>query len=615
MIKKWSRQKIIAICILIFTDIWGGGYLVQLPAFVASSGMQGLSKWVDGFSIFAFFNVLADKKAVMLWLIMQGLFFALLLHLLYRPKLSAGKATYDAPPAAGNGQFGTSRWMTEKEIEEEFQCYRFGESPKSSGIVFGFDGKKIYDDPSDTQTLIVGMTRSGKTRRLVIPSIYALSKCQNPESMIINDPKGELYEYTAGYLKSIGYDVHLIDFRDRRGDSWNPILPVVNAVTEGDIAKASEYAWDIANLFAKSEDYKGDPLWPNGEESTIAALILAVAMHAPQELKHMTSVYQMLCILGEPDDEGFAPINEYFKNLPMGHLARSAFTTASLSPFRTRASFFTGVSALLRLWSDPSICDLTSTQSFNITDVGNKPTAVFVVVPDEKKTKHILASLFYKQSYQLLSAHAIKHGGRLPVRINYLLDEFGNLPPISDFETIISVSLSRGIRWSMFVQGLDQFKNVYPKAYKTIKNNGGTLVYLLCRDMETAEELSKLTGKYTVSTDSFSSSVQDKGSSSSSSSVNLTGRSLMLPDEILRIPKDQALVFRSRCYPARTKLIDLSCWPMSIEKTEQSMNPLIKVGVPKFWIPEGFYHQDCFDSSGGLEKEKDEQEYDVLEQC
>ena len=281
-------------------------------------------------------------------------------------------------------------------------------------------------DTNDTHTLIIGATRSGKTRRLIFPTIWELGKAG--ESMVLTDPKGELYERSRDYLKSQGYNIVLLDFRNpRRGNYWNPIHPVAQAVSRGDYSEASEMAWDIAHMVVHQKPHTGDPLWPNGEESVIAAMILLTVLEAPEErFKHMGTAYSILYSLGAAEEDGKLPLNDYIASLPAGHLSKAAYGTALLAPYRTRASFFTGASADLRLWADPSIVHLTSCQDHELNMPGREKTAVFLCIPDEKGTRHVLASLYVDQIYQALVDLATREGGRLPVRVNFLLDEFGN---------------------------------------------------------------------------------------------------------------------------------------------------------------------------------------------
>lgn len=422
----------------------------------------------------------------------------------------------------------------------------------------------------DHHSIIIGATRSGKTRRLVFPTIYQLSHAN--ESMILTDPKGELYTRTASFLQNKGYNVICLDFRNPGwGNRWNPMQPVVDGINEKNFTKASEQAWSIAHMFVhqrRSSRSNGEPIWDNGAEAVIASLILAVASEAKMfAQKHMASVYKMLAELGETQKAmrgnsviEYIPLNEFFKNLPYDHPARDAFATARLAPERTRGSFYATVASLLRLFSDPSIAYLTAAQDHDLKNIGIEKTAVFLIIPDEDKSRHSLAALYVDQAYQALVDVANRYGGRLPVRVNMILDEFGNMPGFKDFDTKLTVSAGRGIRWNLIVQDFEQLKQAYPDTTQTIKGNCHTWIYLLTQDPGTAKVISQRCGRYTVLTDSSTVNVR-AFEASKGQSFGLMGRDLLTPDEVMRWPENYSLVIRARQYPARLYLPDLSSWP------------------------------------------------------
>jgi len=539
--------------------------------------------------------IFTDTEFRKVWLYFQPAVALLIFLLFWNDRFINGKkkriSDFGTPEVAGAGEYGTSRWRNEQEIENTTTVWNLKRKLKDNevyveppmvlanpfskkrserrklkvggGNVIGCDLKKnkVFLDTQDTNTLIIGTSRSGKTRTFLYPTIWTLGKAG--ESMIITDPKGEIHEQTAIYLKEHGYDVILLDFRDgTRGNHWNVLHPVIKAVNEKDFAKASEAANDIAYAIVHQQERRGDPLWSNGEASVIAATILAIATSdIPDEQKNMYNVYLNIIELGQPveDLEGqeIVPLNEYFETLPAGHIAKSAFGTAKLSPAKMRGSFFSSAAASLRLFADPTLAFMTSVQDHNMKNIGREKTAVFMCIPDEKATKHVLASMYVNQVYMELVEEANNNGGRLPVRVNMLLDEFGNMPAVPDFDTKVTVSLGRGIRWTPIVQDLQQLKKRYGDNATTITGNCHTWLYLLTTDEKTADIISKKTGKYTIETQGRSASVNDKGSSRGTSE-GLTGRPLLTPDEVLRWPIENALVFQARLHPAHLPLPDFT---------------------------------------------------------
>jgi type IV secretion system protein VirD4 len=203
---------------------------------------------------------------------------------------------------------------------------------------------------------------------------------------------------------------------------------------------------------------------------------------------------------------------------------------------------------------------MTSTSDFNPKDISNKKTALFIILPDEKRTYYSLASLFVNQCYMVLVKVADDRGGRLENRVNFLLDEYGNFTKIPDFANKLTVGGGRGIRFSLFIQAFSQLDETYNKEVaQTIKSNCETWIYLQADDLGTLEEISKKLGNYTVSTYSLSSSHGKYTTPSSSHSTNLTHRALLTTDEVKLINRPYALI-TSRTHPAMMKIPDLAEW-------------------------------------------------------
>ena len=594
------KFRYIAMGIVLLLDIFLVPWLFQIPYLLSRFGKEFPSHFFDLIvtqPFYAISQIFEDNQIRHLWLWTQLIVLGVILWIQFKgTELEAFRSSgaNGKPTAAGNGQFGTSRWQTQKEIDRNTTVWYTSKPIERAGTVLGMVKKKsgvckVYLDTDDTHKLIIGTTRSGKSSSLVLPSIWEIAHAG--ESMLLTDPKGELYAKTHNYLRDKGYDVVLLDFRDPgRGNHWNPMEMVIRAVEKDDIALASDAAWDIASMVTKRSS-NGEQIWADGQESTIASLILAIAMESPiRAAKHITSVYHTLTELGEPalndDGEMIIPLIEYLRSLPTEHLARTAFGTARLAPYRTRGSFFTGAAAAFRLFSDPSIAYLTSSQDHDLADIGRRKTAVFLVIPDEKKTRHILASLYVDQTYLSLVQLANQNKSRLPVRVHMLLDEFGNMPAISGFDNKITVSAGRGILYNLIVQDLNQLKTLYGDYSKTITGNCHTWIYLLSTDLDTLKVISEKTGRYTVSTESTSASVQLRNDSNSYSRSNsITGRPLLMPDEIERWERGKGLILRARHYPAILPLPDIKEWPANSDFIEEEDYEKRKIKSVPIWIP------------------------------
>ena len=424
------------------------------------------------------------------------------------------------------------------------------------------DGRKekIYLSTNDTHTLTIGATRSGKTRSVVIQSICAMALGGGGESMLISDPKAELYQYTSGFLKRLGYEVICLDFKTpAKSSRYNLLQPVIDAWNEGDRDRTEMLAWDLTNtLVGKSE---GEKIWTNGEMSVIAACILCVVcdnMKRPA-FQNLTNVYWFL---GEMCKQigNKMPMLEYVKKLPQNHPAKALLSISDVAPSRTRGSFYTSALTTLRLFTTRSIYAITRTSDFRLDDLGEKKQALFIILPDEKTTFYPVASLVVSQLYELLANMADRRGGRLKQRVNFVMEEFGNFSTLNDYSTRLTVGGGRGMRFHHWIQGFSQIQEKYDEhTANIIKSNCETWIYLQADDKGTLEEISGKLGSYTCSAYQLSASHAKFTTPSSSHTINLNKRELLTPDEVRRVSRPYQIV-TSRTHPAMMYSPDLSQW-------------------------------------------------------
>ncbi len=439
---------------------------------------------------------------------------------------------------------------------------------EKGGIVIGMtkegDKEKIHYIKDDVHTLVVGATRSGKSRCLVIPSICSIGL--SGESMVISDPKGELFQYTNKYLKSLGYEVICLDYKNpQKSSKYNLLQPVINAVKENDMEKAESLAWDITNILV-GDGVSNEKIWENGEKSVIAVAILSVVLNniedysnSKEEYQNLTNVYWFIAEMNKKIEDKY-PIELYIKDLPQNHPARALLSISEIAPSRTRGSFFTSALTTLRLFTSKSIYNITNSSDFNLEDIGRKKQAVFFILPDEKTTYYQIASLVLSELYEILVRQADERGGRLENRVNFILDEFGNFVKISDFTNKLTVAGGRGMRFNLFLQSFEQLDKKYGKEEShIIKSNCQNWVYLQADDEETLQSICNKLGKYTTSAYQLSSNHAKHTNPSSSHSLSLVSRELLTTDEIRRIKRPYQLVI-SRSYPCMSVAYDLSKW-------------------------------------------------------
>lgn len=433
----------------------------------------------------------------------------------------------------------------------------------SAGIVIGKkqegEKEKIYYIEDDTHTLTIGATRSGKTRCLVIQSICFLALAG--ESLVISDPKAELYHYTAAYLEKLGYEIICLDFKNpEKSTRYNLLQPVIDAVNAGDMERAETYAWDITNILV-GDNTSNEKIWENGEKATIAAAILCVVVDNQKRpiYQNLTNVYWFIAEMSKAVG-GKTPMSLYMKKLPSSHPAKALMSIAEVAPSRTKGSFDTSALTTLRLFTSRSVYSITHQSDYNIAEIGSKKQALFFILPDEKTSYYPIASLMVSQLYELLVQQSDLRGGRLERRVNLILDEFGNFTKLNDFTNKLTVAGGRGIRFNLFLQSFEQLTQKYDKETAAIvKSNCQSWIYLQADDKETLQEICDKLGKYTTSAYQLSSQHGKYVNPSSSHSISLVARDLLTTDEIRRISRPNQIVI-SRAHPALMDAPDLSKW-------------------------------------------------------
>lgn len=456
----------------------------------------------------------------------------------------------------------------------------------SSGAGITIDFKKLPGGreritclTDDVHTAIIGSTGAGKTRRMVIPTICSLALAG--ESMVVTDPKGEIYAYTKEYLETLGYDVYVMNFFDTSASmAYNLLQLVIDAVKENDITLAVTRAWDLTNFLVEKND-KSEPIWSNGEMSVIAAAILCVVYdnNGKPQYQNLTNVYWFLAnmykdvniLTGERATTGenagklqakkIKPITEYVNALPDDHPAKPLLGISGIAPEKTAGSFYTSALTTLRLFTAIDVYNITNCSEFSLETLGQKKQVLFFILPDSKTTYYPIVTLICSQIYDVLTEKAKRQGNRLKVRVNYILDEFGNFTKIADFCTMLTVGRGYGIRFNLFLQSFSQLEEKYEKTGEMIIKDNCTWICLTANNNETLKDFETRLGEYTTTSYSVTNNESGGGSSGSrSSSVNLIGRSLLKADEIGKIKTPWLLFSQIGHYPLVTYLPDLSKW-------------------------------------------------------
>ena len=478
-----------------------------------------------------------------------------------------------------------AHFQTDEEIKNNFKIASYNMLPQVDieGIpVKAEETKKGYDITfsKPAHTLIIGTTGSGKTTTFINPTIQILSNTRIKPSMLVSDPKGELYSLHAKSLIKKGYDVKVLDLRNPYCSiRWNPLEKPFEMYQEmlslDDKVRVNEeegyYIFEDKIYYDKEElqstiqvkkqeifdevyedlndicsvlcpiKNKSEPIWESGAKNFILAITLAMLEDSENPELGMTkekfNFYNVMKIATNTQDDCEELIQYFNHRSPISKSVSLSKQVLDASD-KTRGSYLSTVFDKLSLFSDMSICSLTSANEINFANIAIKPTALFLQIPDEKETRHTLAAMIILQAYKALVAKANTYPDlSLPRSVYFLLDEFGNLPQIHKLEQMITVGRSRKIWLALVVQSYAQLAKVYDeKSADIIKSNCNIQIFIGTTDQKTIEEFSKKCGNYSIiqKNVSFSSSNDGVGSS-----VSVKERPLIYPTELAQLNNNQ----------------------------------------------------------------------------
>jgi len=434
-----------------------------------------------------------------------------------------------------------TRWATIEEIQNASAYVDLREEHyPAAGLPLLSDGVEAYVDDKDTHSLIFGATGSKKTRLFCMPLINILLKAG--ESFVATDPKGELYAKTSGLAKKMGYKVVVLNFRDLGlGDMWNPLALPYELYHTGHKDDATALLNDfLATIVVPGNGKSNDPFWTNTSHSLGLAHLLLLMEYARKEEAHMAS-FVPLCT---------NPVVKYIQEnldlLNTESVASSNYRSVLAGSEITTQNIVVSLFANAEIFAtQKNLCRMLSRNTFDIRSFGREKTAVYLIVPDEKTTLHFLVTTFIKQAYEVLIREAQKEESlRLPVRVNFVLDEFCNIPKVPDMPAMISAARSRNMRYFLVAQSKHQLVGKYGEDADTIKGNCDNWVFLTSKELDLLQEISDLCG--TIRTHSGQE------------------RRLISVSELQRLDKEkgEALIMHAREYPIITEMADIADYEM-----------------------------------------------------
>ena len=432
-------------------------------------------------------------------------------------------------------EHGSAKWGNANAVNKKY-C----QTPKSENklmtqnVAIGINAKKHR---RNLNTLVCGGSGAGKTRFYCKPNLM-----QANTSFVILDPKGEIVRDVGKLLEAKGYEIKVLDLISmEKSHCYNPF---VYLHSDNDIQKL------VTNIF-KNTTPKGsqsqDPFWDQAAMMLLLALVFYLHYEAPPEEQNFPMVMEMIRS-GEikEDDDGFmSPLDRLFARLAdrtPDHIALKYYRNYRSGSGKTLKSIQITLVARLEKFNLDSLAAITQSDEMELDKLGEKKTAIYAVIPDNDSSYNFIVGMLYTQLFQQLYYSAdVKHGGRLPVHVHFVMDEFANVALPDEFDKLLSTMRSREISVSIIIQNLAQLKKLFEKEWESIVGNCDEFLYLGGNEQSTHEYVSKLLGKETIDMNTYG---QSKGRNGNySTNWQITGRELMTPDEVRMMDNKYALLF------------------------------------------------------------------------
>lgn len=516
---KFSKQSILLYCLGTIPVIW---LALRIAPFM-EDGLPGLIQNFGAAMSRPFYITLCGNslKTILVLLLCYGLAIGIYL---------STQRNYRRREEHGSAQWGSPVQVNRKYADKVPTRNKI----LTQNVSVGLDGRKHR---RNLNTLVCGGSGAGKTRFFAKPNL-----CQANSSYVVLDPKGELLRDTGNLLSAKGYDIKVLDLINmEKSHCYNPF---VYLRSDNDIQRL------VTNLF-KNTTPKGsqsqDPFWDQAATMLLLALIFYLHYEAPPEEQNFPMVMEMIRA-GEvrEDDETYkSALDILFERLEMRnpeHIALKYYRSYHSGSGKTLKSIQITLISRLEKFNLESLASITQNDELELWSIGEKKTAVFAIIPDNDSSFSFLVGMLYTQLFQQLYYQAdVIHGGRLPVHVHFLMDEFANVALPDEFDKLLSTMRSREISVSIIIQNLAQLKALFEKQWESIVGNCDEFLYLGGNEQSTHEYVSKLLGKETIDTNSYG---QSKGRNGSySTNWQLAGRELMTPDEVRMLDNRYALLF------------------------------------------------------------------------
>lgn len=446
-------------------------------------------------------------------------------------------------------EHGSAKWGVPRQVNQKYADKNITENKiLTQNVAIGLDGRRHR---RNLNILVCGGSGAGKTRFFAKPNIMNANT-----SFVCLDPKGELLRDTGNLLREKRYDIKVIDLINmEKSHCYNPFVYIRN---DNDVQRL------VTNLF-KNTTPKGsqsqDPFWDQAAQMLLLALVFYLHYEAPEDEQNFPMVMEMIRSgeVMEDNDEYRSPLDELFDRLEMrepDHIALKYYRNYRSGSGKTLKSIQITLVSRLEKFNLDSLASMTRTDEMELWSLGEKKTAIFAVIPDNDSSFNFIVGLLYTQLFQQLYYQAdVVHGGRLPIHVHFVMDEFANVALPDEFDKLLATMRSREISVSIIIQNLAQLKTLFEKQWESIVGNCDEFIYLGGNEQSTHEYVSKLLGKETIDTNTYG---QSKGRNGSySTNWQIAGRELLMPEEVRMLDNRYSLVFIRGERPVRDFKYDI----------------------------------------------------------
>jgi type IV secretion system protein VirD4 len=432
-------------------------------------------------------------------------------------------------------EHGSAKWGDPRQLSKKYADKNKPDNILlSQNVRIGLDGRKHR---RNLNVMVVGGSGSGKTRFYAKPNVM---QCNT--SLVVLDPKGEILRDTGHLLEQQGYELRVLDLiNTERSHGYNPFTYLRD---DKDVLKL---VGNIVRNTTPKGAQSNDPFWERAETALMEALILYLVHEAPPFEQNFPMVMEMIgaADVREDDEEYASVLDELFERLENRdpeNLAVKQYNIFKLAAGKTAKSILISLGVRLEKFNLPQIAGVVSHDEMDFPSLGKKKVALFALIPDNDSSLNFIIGMLYTQLFQelyYLADHM--YGGRLPVHVHCVMDEFANVALPDEFDKILSTMRSREISVSIILQNLAQLKALFEKQWESIVGNCDEFVYLGGNEQSTHEYISKMLGKATIDTNTYG---QSKGRNGNySTNWQITGRELYTPDEVRMLDNRFVLLF------------------------------------------------------------------------